>query len=81
MFTCVVIKNFSDFFKKIVNFVIGLLLKMVLSRKYWRKHKSFSAKMFEYDWSTYLPSFIVIEHIYEKILGGGEFPQSKHDLK
>ena len=43
--------------------------------------------MFEYDWSTYLPSIIVIELIYEKILGvggggGGQTdPQSKHDLK
>ena len=26
--------------------------------------------MFEHDWSTYLPSIIVIELIYEKILGG-----------
>ena len=42
--------------------------------------------MFEHDWSTYLPSIIVIELIYEKILGGGggggqTDPQSKHDLK
>ena len=27
--------------------------------------------MFEYDWSTNVPSMIVIELMHEKILGGG----------
>ena len=31
----------------------------------------FSAKIFKCDWSTYMPSVIVIELMYEKIRGGG----------
>ena len=56
--------------QNIMNFVRWPLLKIASLRKCWRKHKCFSVKIFEYDWST-LPSIIVIDLMYEKILGVG----------
>ena len=64
------LQNFK-IFQKIMNFVRWLLLKIASLRKCWRKHKCFSVKIFEYDWSTYLSSIIVIELMYDKILVWG----------